>query len=262
MEKKFKILLTNDDGIYASGLYSLYKELKNDYKVHIVAPYSEMSAVGHAITLNSPLRVQEIYRNNVFYGYAVIGTPADCVKIAVQELFKDSVPDIVLSGINLGANVGIDVLYSGTVSAATEGAYLGIKSAAISLDTRKNPDFTFASKFSRQVIDFLLKNNFNRGITLNVNIPAVPKKDIKGVVFTRQAITQYREYFEKRIDPRGNVYYWLAGEIMIEENGRSDTDILALKNNMISITPISCDLTSNKDLERLKNDFQPFQWNF
>lgn len=257
--KRLRILLTNDDGIYANGLYCLYNELKSDYEVHIVAPYSEMSAVGHAITLNSPLRVQEIYRDGSFYGYAVTGTPADCVKIAVQELFRDNPPDIVLSGINLGANVGIDVLYSGTVSAATEGAYLGIKSAAISLATRKDPDFSFASRFSRQIIEFLLSNQLDTGVSLNVNIPAVPEDMIKGVVFTRQAITRYREYFEKRIDPRGNVYYWLAGEIIMEENGRADTDILALQNNMITITPISCDLTSSKELERLKSA-QPFQW--
>lgn len=258
--ERLRILLTNDDGIHADGLYALYNELKKDHDVYIVAPYSEMSAVGHAITLNSPLRVQEIYRNGDFYGYAVTGTPADCIKIAVQELFKDKPPNIVLSGINLGANVGIDVLYSGTVSAATEGAYLGIKSAAISLATRKDPDFSFASRFSRQIIDFLLKNNFNRGIALNVNIPAISSDNIKGVVFTRQAITQYREYFEKRIDPRGNTYYWLAGEITIEENGRPDTDILALQNNMITITPISCDLTSVKDLEKLRRESRPFQW--
>jgi len=257
--ERLKILLTNDDGIYAKGLYCLYNELKKDHDISVVAPYSEMSAVGHAITLNSPLRVQEIYRDGSFYGYAVTGTPADCVKIAVQELLKDDLPDIVLSGINLGSNVGIDVLYSGTVSAATEGAYLGIKSAAISLATREDPDFSFASRFSRQIIKFLLENHFDRGIALNINIPAIPEKRIKGVVFTRQAITQYREYFEKRIDPRGNVYYWLAGEIMIEENGRPDTDILALRNDMITITPINCDLTSNKELERLRNS-QPFQW--
>ncbi len=250
---KLRILLTNDDGIHADGLYALYSELKDDFEVHIVAPYFEMSAVGHAITLNSPLRVQEIYRNGKFYGYAITGTPADCVKIAVQEILKHRPPQIILSGINLGANVGIDVLYSGTVSAATEGAYLGIRSAAISLDTREAPDFSFASKFSRKIIDFLLKNEFKRGIALNVNIPALPPDKIKGVVFTRQAITQYKEYFEKRIDPRGNVYYWLAGEIIVEENGRADTDILALRNNMISITPISCNLTSESELERMKN---------
>jgi len=135
-----RVLLTNDDGIHAAGLKALYQELKSDFEVHIVAPDSEMSAVGHAITLTSPLRVQEVYRNGNFFGYGVKGTPADCVKIAVQELLETA-PDVILSGINLGANVGVNVLYSGTVSAATEGAFLGIPSAAVSLDTRTHPDF-------------------------------------------------------------------------------------------------------------------------
>ena len=125
-----KILLTNDDGIYAPGLFALYEALITDYEVHVVAPESEMSAVGHAITLTLPLRVQEVKRNGSFFGYAITGTPADCVKIAVQELLEEP-PDIILSGINLGANVGVNILYSGTVSAATEGAFLGVKSAAI-----------------------------------------------------------------------------------------------------------------------------------
>ena len=129
-----KILITNDDGIHASGLMALYKELSGDHEVNIVAPEVEMSAVGHAITLSSPLRVQAVRKNGTFFGYSVSGTPADCVKIAVQELI-DPLPDVILSGINLGANVGVNVLYSGTVSAATEGAFLGIRSAAISLKT-------------------------------------------------------------------------------------------------------------------------------
>jgi len=146
-----KILLTNDDGIHAPGLFALYEALKADYQLHIVAPESEMSAVGHAITLTSPLRVQAVHKNGSFFGYAVTGTPADCVKIAVRVLLERP-PDIVLSGINPGANVGVNVLYSGTVSAATEGAFLGVPSAAISinilfsfLDTWKHFSNTFSS---------------------------------------------------------------------------------------------------------------------
>ena len=130
-----RILLTNDDGIHAPGLFALYEVLKSDHEVHIVAPESEMSAVGHAITLNAPLRVQKIYKDGSFFAHAVSGTPADCVKIAVQELLERP-PNIILSGINLGANVGVNILYSGTVSAATEEAFLGLRSAAISLATR------------------------------------------------------------------------------------------------------------------------------
>ncbi|MFN3535783.1 MAG: 5'/3'-nucleotidase SurE, partial [Desulfatiglandales bacterium] len=130
-----RVLLTNDDGIYAQGLLALYETLSEDFEVHVVAPEIEMSAVGHAITLHNPIRVKEAYRRGKFYGYAVTGTPADCVKLATQELLNGIPPDVVISGINLGANVGVNVLYSGTVSAATEAAFLGFSSAAISLDT-------------------------------------------------------------------------------------------------------------------------------
>ena len=150
-----KVLLTNDDGIYAPGLMALYQALNSDFEVVIVAPEAEMSAVGHAITLTSPLRVRNINKNGSFFGYGVTGTPADCVKIAVQELLETP-PDIILSGINLGANVGVNVLYSGTVSAATEGAFLGIRSAAISLDTLRSPNFSFAARFSREIIRFMI----------------------------------------------------------------------------------------------------------
>ncbi len=244
-----RILLTNDDGIHAPGLLALFQELKVDYELEVVAPVSEMSAVGHAITLNSPLRIQAIKKNGTFFGHAVTGTPADCVKIAVQELL-DPPPDMILSGINLGANVGVNVLYSGTVSAATEGAYLGIKSAAISLDTRKNPDFRFAASFCRKLIGFIMKNDLKAGTALNVNIPALPPEEIKGVSITRQGLAKFSESFERRIDPRGNVYYWLTGEKPMNEE-RPDSDAAALKENQITITPITYDLTNEKEFSRL-----------
>ncbi len=145
------ILLTNDDGIHAPGLFALHEALKSDHDLHIVAPEAEMSAVGHAITLVNPIRVKTVLKNGDFFGYAVSGTPADCVKIAVQEILEPP-PDIILSGINWGNNVGVNILYSGTVSAATEGAFLGIPSAAISIGIQKKPDFAFAARFSRMVI--------------------------------------------------------------------------------------------------------------
>ena len=201
-----RILLTNDDGIYAPGIFALYESLKTDFDVLVVAPESEMSAVGHAITLSMPLRVQEARRNGSFFGYAITGTPADCVKIAVQELL-DSPPDIILSGINLGANVGVNILYSGTVSAATEGAFLGFRSAAISLNTRENPDFRFAARFSREIIRFMTESEVRGGTALNVNIPAVSPEEITGVCITRQGTARFKESFERRNDPRGNIYY-------------------------------------------------------
>jgi len=245
-----KILLTNDDGIYAPGLLALYEALRSDHEVHVVAPEAEMSAVGHAITLTSPLRVQAVRRNSAFFGYAVTGTPADCVKIAVQELLEKSPPDILLSGINLGANVGVNILYSGTVSAATEGAFLGVRSAAISLDTRKDPDFRFAAQFSREVIRFMLESGLKAGTALNVNVPSVAPGKIKGVCLARQGTARIEERFERRNDPRGNVYYWLAGEKPVE-NGNPYADSKALSENKITITPLHYDLTCEEEFERL-----------
>ena len=245
-----KILLTNDDGIHAPGLFALYDALKSHHDLHIVAPEAEMSAVGHAITLVDPIRVKTVQKNGGFFGYAVSGTPADCVKIAVQEIL-DPPPDIILSGINWGNNVGVNILYSGTVSAATEGAFLGIPSAAISLGIQKKPDFAFAARFSRNVIRFLAEGGLKDGIALNVNIPSVSPEEISGVCLARQGTSRFEERFERRRDPRGNVYYWLSGETFIE-NGNPDNDSAALKQNKITITPIHYDLTAEGELARLK----------
>ncbi len=245
-----RILLTNDDGIHAPGLAALSQALTSEHELLIVAPEAEMSAVGHAITLTSPLRVRETYKNGTFFGYAVTGTPADCVKIAVQELIEEA-PDIILSGINLGANVGVNILYSGTVSAATEGAFLGVPSAAISLATLRRPDFTFAAQFSRKLIPFIMECQLRDGTALNVNIPALPPHKIKGVCLTRQDLSRFKERFEKRNDPRGMVYYWLAGEKIVEE-GIPDNDLTALRAGKITITPIHYDLTCESELERLR----------
>ncbi len=245
-----RILLTNDDGIYAPGLGALYQELKKDFELIIVAPESERSAVGHAITLTRPLRVKSVQRNGGFYGYAVSGTPADCVKIGVQELLEEP-PDMVLSGINLGSNVGVNVLYSGTVSAATEGAFLGVQSAAVSLDTRENPDFRFAARFCRELIKFITAHGLGDGTALNVNIPALPWDKIQGVAIARQGLSRHLERFERRVDPRGNIYYWLSGETPLENND-CEADAYHLKENRITLTPITYDLTSVKEIERLK----------
>mgnify|MGYP000191498198 CR=1 FL=1 len=246
-----RVLLTNDDGIYAQGLYALYEIFKKDHEVFIVAPENEQSAVGHAITLSYPLRVKEIYRNGIFYGYAVSGTPADAVKIAVNELISPP-PDIVISGINAGPNVGINVLYSGTVSAATEAAILGISAMAISLDAYTRPDFKIAATFAYILAEKLPKLELPPGVCLNVNIPALPLEKIKGIAFTRQATVPLRDRFEKRIDPRHHVYYWEAGDGFLYQP-EPDTDIYALTQGMISITPIHHDLTNYHTLEQLRN---------
>jgi 5'-nucleotidase len=246
-----KILLTNDDGILAEGLAALYEELRDDFEISVVAPETEMSAVGHAITLANPLRVRSFKRKGELFGYGVSGTPADCVKIAVHEIMQHR-PDIILSGINLGSNVGINILYSGTASAATEGAFLGIPSVALSLNTKNNPDFGFAARFSRQVIGLIAQHGLKERTALNVNIPAKPEDQIKGVRFTIQDLVRHRDMYEKRSDPRGDVYYWLAHEVPVEESP-PHTDLNALSEDWITITPISFDLTDPDEVKRLSS---------
>lgn len=249
------ILLTNDDGIYSEGIRILFESLKSIGKVTIVAPDSERSAVGHAITLSDPLRVKPVTRNNKFFGYSTTGMPADCVKLAIRAILKKR-PDIVVSGINLGPNVGYSILYSGTVSGATEGAILGIPSFAISLATFENPDYTFAADFAKRLVKIILNNNgLPQGTLLNINVPAVNKKKIKGVKIVKQSKTAIKERFDKREDPRKRTYYWLTGEV-IESDGQEGADIEALSNNYISITPIHCDMTNYNFIKNLN------QWKF
>ncbi len=249
------ILLTNDDGIFSEGIRALYESLSKLGKVTIVAPDTERSAVGHAITLSDPLRVKKINRGGKFFGYATTGTPADCVKLAIRAILKKR-PDIVVSGINLGPNVGYSVLYSGTVSGATEGAILVIPSFAISLATFTNPDYSFAAEFAKKLAKQILKyKNLPKGTLLNVNIPAVAKKHIKGVRIVKQSGRAIEERFDKREDPRKRIYYWLTGEI-IKSDAKEDADIETIRKNYISITPIHCDMTNYDFIEMLK------QWKF
>ena len=245
-----RFLLTNDDGIYARGLAALYRELSKDAECIIVAPEIEQSAVGHAITISRPLMVRKARKNGSFLGYAVAGTPADCVKIGISELAEGPV-DLVVSGINLGANVGINVLYSGTVSAATEAAIQGIPSLAISLDTHREADFSAAARFARRMAAFILETPLPQ-VALNVNVPAIPEEEIRGVVVAKQGRARLMECFERRIDPRENIYYWLAGETELPLHEDEESDGSCLKRGMITITPIYYDLTRHDLLDDLK----------
>ncbi len=253
-----RYLLTNDDGIYARGLSALYEELSKDAECLIVAPEVEQSAVGHAITIFRPLMVRRAGKNGQFIGYAVAGTPADCVKIGVREL-SDGPVDLVVSGINRGANVGINVLYSGTVSAATEGCILGLPSLAVSLDTHRDADYSFAAKFARKMAGFIMANNHLAGTALNVNIPSLPEEEIKGIAVTRQGRARLMENFDRRTDPRDNIYYWLAGETQLSAEEDADSDASVLRRGMISITPLHYDLTRHDALadltEKVKRSF-------
>jgi len=253
MPRKVRILLTNDDGIDAPGIKALYRELTQIGDVTVVAPLIEMSAVGHAITLSNPLRVRHIDKSDGagITGYAVDGTPADCVKIAYWALLKTA-PEIVVSGINLGGNTGINTIYSGTVSAATEGAILDLPAFAISLATYRNPDFSYAAKFARELIPVVMRNRLPRGVFLNVNVPPVPGDKIKGVSVTRQGRALFEEKFDKRVDPHGNTYYWLTGQKVNVETS-TDADDAAINESMVSITPVHYDLTHYDSLDFIRS---------
>ncbi len=244
-----RILLTNDDGIFAEGLCALYDSLAETHEVFVVAPEAERSAVGHAITIADPLRVKKVKRGRKFFGYAVSGTPADCIKIAIHELIGDKI-DLVISGINRGANVGINVLYSGTVSAATEGVILGYPSIAISINEYKSPDYCFAAYFVYCLIQNLGKLKLNNIFCLNVNIPAIPPHKIKGIKWVRQSTKKLVEKFERRTDPHGNIYYWQCSERFIEDD--PETDVIALGQGFITITPLHFDLTNIAALKQLQ----------
>ena len=247
--KKPSILITNDDGIYAPGILQLYKSLKNIGKVTVVAPLVEKSAVGHAITISDPLRVVEVERDGTFFGFAINGTPADCVKLGVQCIVENK-PDIVVSGINLGPNTATNIIYSGTVSAAAEAIIMGIPAMAVSLTSFTSHDFTYAGKIANQLTQEILKNGLPKETLLNVNVPAVLEKEINDIIVTRQGKGRYQEAFDKRIDPNNRTYYWLTGKKMLLDKDK-DVDDLAVMHNNVSITPIHYDLTNYKFLEDL-----------
>lgn len=245
------ILLTNDDGFNAPGLRAVWDALSPECDAIIIAPETEQSAVGHAITLATPLKVKEMKEGGRLLGYAVSGTPADCVKIAITELLPEP-PKLVISGINQGSNMGSCVIYSGTVSAATEAAIMGVPSIAVSLNSWENQDFSAAAEFVRQIYPRVLKKGLPDGVALNINVPAVPRDEIKGITVTRQGQSRVIEAFDKRVDPRNNTYYWLAGE-MIFSDAEGGTDCEVVQNDYISITPIDCDLTRHDLLDDLRS---------
>lgn len=243
------ILLTNDDGVLAPGINKLASRLKENYKVIVVAPDRERSAVGHAITLHKPLRLKNIIKENNLEVYHVNGTPSDCVKLGIDVVSKEK-PDIIISGINDGFNLGTDILYSGTVSAAIEGAINDYPSIAVSLEAGADLN-NYIFSFLENLIDNIIYNGLPENTLLNVNIPKMNIK-YKGVKITTLGRRSYVENFTKRVDPRGKEYYWLAGKISQDVNNEG-SDIISVKNGYISITPIHFDLTRYDLIETLKN---------
>lgn len=244
------ILLTNDDGIHAIGLHALYERLSRHHTVSIIAPDRERTAVGHGITLHTPLRVHRVKINSVAAGIAVNGTPADCVKLGILELLAER-PDIVISGINPGANVGININYSGTVSAAREAAFFGLPAIAVSMEGN-NPDHLFGiAGFIEKIAEEVLSRGLPHGTFLNINFPGILIENVAGVRVSRQSTNLLSDYFEKRNDPRNKTYYWQGCEDR-RTFETPDTDGALLGNNYISITPIKCDMTDYSTLETLK----------
>jgi 5'-nucleotidase len=245
------ILLTNDDGIYAQGLWAVYRQLMLKHTVTVVAPDRERSAVGHGITLNEPLRLEKIDVNGGFQGYAVSGTPVDCIRMGILELL-DVKPDLVISGINPGANVGININYSGTVAAAREAALNGVPAIALSIQGRDPKHYEAAARVAEELAEFIFRKGLPPGTLLNVNLPGVAVQQIAGVKISRQGFSTFSDCFDKRVDPRNKTYYWQGSEFQARFD-HPEMDGAALESNYISITPIKCDMTDYTAMDDLKN---------
>jgi 5'-nucleotidase len=258
-----RLLISNDDGIFALGIRTLANCLAEaGHDVTVVCPDRERSATGHGLTLHQPIRAEIV--ESVFHpavkAWACDGTPSDCVKLALWALL-DSPPDLVLSGINQGANLGTEILYSGTVSAAMEGVIEGIPSIAFSLTSHIYKDFQPAAEFAKTLVGKLAVQPLPDLMLLNVNVPAVKSEEIAGVTLTRQGVRRYVDVFDKRIDPRGKTYYWLTGEVLedieppvgLNLPQNIPIDVHVIRKNYISITPLQYNLTYATGLEQLSD---------
>jgi 5'-nucleotidase len=249
------ILITNDDGVTAPGIQNLVEAVKDLGKIVVVAPDKPQSGMGHAITIGQPLRLHKIHTIDNVETWSCTGTPVDCVKLAVDKVLHRK-PDLCLSGINHGANHSINVIYSGTMSAAVEAAIESIPSAGFSLlDYRIDADFSGARKFVRIIVEKMLSTKLEKHTVLNVNIPAVAPELLKGFRICKQAYAKYEEDFIERNDPHGRHYYWLTGEFVNFDKGK-DTDVWALANNYVSVVPVQFDLTNYVLKAKLEQDWK------
>ncbi|MGI6631485.1 MAG: 5'/3'-nucleotidase SurE [Bacillota bacterium] len=252
-----RLLITNDDGVNSAGLWALIERARScsGVQVTVVAPDRERSATGHAISIHQPIEVCEIESEDGERVYSASGTPADCVKLAVEGLMNEP-PDFLISGINRGPNLGTDVFYSGTVSAALEGALLGVKSMAVSLTAFENLDYTAAADFAiQQALAASRDPSWPR--LVNVNVPAIAREKLAGVAITRLGVQTYRDAFKRREDPRGGCWFWLSGTL-VEKEEVDDTDTCAIKRNLISITPLLTDLTDKDGIASLAGRSFPY----
>ena len=247
-----RILLTNDDGVFAPGLSALEQQLRHLGEVVIVAPATEQSGVGHSITFLTPLTCKSIHRDGRHWAWAVDGSPADCVKLAIAELFKDNPVDLVVSGINDGLNAGINVLYSGTVAAAIEGAFFGVTSVAVSLEYDPDADFQSAAVIARNVIGGLANQPGSRGKLFNLNVPTKATGSPSELKIVPMGLAQYGRTYEKRQDPGGRDYYWALWSE--PDKPPSETaDVTALRNGNVTLTPLNFDLADHSLLADMPN---------
>lgn len=252
MKKNPTILVTNDDGVDSPGILALFDSMNEIGKAIIVAPDRQQSAVSHSLTVSNPLRAFEVKKNGVLMGYSVNGTPTDTAKLALTSLL-DEKPDLVISGINHGQNTGINIMYSGTVAAATEGMLLGIPSIAISIASHDyDADITAAAKYAKVIAENILKIDLPKGTMLNVNVPAIDADNIKGMKIVKQSSSIWKDNYEKRSDPFKREYFWFAGEYNIDENDLISDDT-ALLQGYVTITPIKFSYTDENFIKDLKN---------
>lgn len=250
---KKRILISNDDGINSQGLLTLADKLKELGEVIVVAPDRDQSAAGHSLSLFRPLRIERFNGNK----FAVDGTPTDCINLAVNGLLKDKKPDLVVSGINLSANMGDDITYSGTVSAAMEATLLKIPSIAVSLDSRKDFLFGTATHYSKLIAEYVLQNGLPEDTLLNVNVPNLPIEDVRGIRITRQGKRIYEEPIVEKMDPRGREYFWIGGNVL-DYLRIENSDIVSVKEGYVSVTPVKLDFTDYSYMERLNEDLKNY----
>ncbi len=251
-KKKSTILVVNDDGITAPGIKVLLEEMKKLGNVVVVAPDGPQSGMGHAISIGKPLRLDKVDLYEGVEMYKCSGTPVDCVKLAVDRIFKDKKPDLCVSGVNHGLNYSINVLYSGTMSAAVEGAIEGIPSIGFSLDDFSHAaDFSHVRPFLSSIAEQVLQNGLPKGTLLNVNFPHV-NNELKGIKICRQANGNWVEEFEHRVDPYNREYYWMTGKYEWVDRGE-DTDVFAIKNGYVSIVPTQYDMTAHHAIQELNS---------
>jgi 5'-nucleotidase len=254
LNNKPLILITNDDGFEARGLEALVEAAKDFGEIVVISPDGHRSGMGHAITMNVPLRVKHYKTENGVAYYRTNGTSVDCVKLGQRVVLRDRKIDLVLSGINHGSNSSVSIIYSGTMAAAIEASFEGVSAIGFSLlDYSPKADFSAAVLFAKHIIEKVLQNGLPKHVCLNVNIPKLPLSEIKGIKITRQTIGYWHEDLEEHTDPFGGKYYWLAGYLVNLEKEAADTCEWALQNGFVSVMPVHFDMTSHKTIDKLKH---------